>query len=364
MTILEQFLQRQQSSELFLWAHLSLLAVLPLALILTMAGLAVGDPLLPSWLEMPILAIPIIAYTVWQQWQRPFYPFSLGLMYQSPEYLNLRQRQILAIVKRPATGWIALFVGILLYSIFRQLYIAAPLAAAIAPFPSGWRFFGILWALTFFLVANVCAQLGVVALRILVLPASELEEEYNPQKVKEDFTLLGAPRQHLWSFTSDTTAQQAATTQSEAVIDDSEPRTATAAEEEHREAPAVTGQSQPETTPEKTTESAPMTVTVMTERSQPETISEEATVTREEQREAPAVTEESQPETTPDEPTTTAGQQKSTEPIAVVSAPSPAQQKLSPSSIESSSPDIPELVFTTETETIQPQGENLTDSDS
>ncbi|MFN3360246.1 MAG: low-complexity tail membrane protein, partial [Pseudanabaenaceae cyanobacterium] len=203
MTILEQFLQRQQASELLVWAHLSLLAVVPLALALTMAGLAVGDPLLPSWLEIPILAFPIIAYTVWQQWQRPFYPFSLGFVYQAPEHLTGQQKQILAIVKRPATGWIAVFVGVLLYAIFRQLYVAAPLAAEIAPFPASWRFLGVLWALVFFLVANVCAQLGVVALRLLVLPPSELQEEYDPQRIKEDFTVLGVPRKQLWSFTSE-----------------------------------------------------------------------------------------------------------------------------------------------------------------
>lgn len=202
MTILEQFRQRQQTQELFLWAHLALLALLPLALVLTMAGLAVGDPLFPSWLEMPVLAAPSIVYVVWQQWHRPIYPFSLGFVHRSVTELSLFQRQILTIVKRPATGWIAVVVGVFLYSLFRQIYFVAPLADVIAPFPSELRFLGIVWSLVFFFLANVIAQVGIVALRILVLPESELQAQpaYEVDKIKQDFTVLGAAQRDLWKF--------------------------------------------------------------------------------------------------------------------------------------------------------------------
>ncbi len=205
MTILEQFWQRSQTKELFLWAHLALLALLPLALVLTMAGLAVGDPLFPGWLEMPVLGVPIIAYVAWQQANRPIYPFSLGFVHRSVHHLSSLQRQILSIVKRPATGWIAAVTGVFLYVVFRQLYQTAPLAEKIAPFPDSLRFLGIVWALVFFLFANVIAQVGMVALRILVLPAQELKEEYNPDQIKQDFTVLGVSQPHLWQFDLEST---------------------------------------------------------------------------------------------------------------------------------------------------------------
>lgn len=334
MTILEQFLQRQQTSELLVWAHLSLLAVVPLALALTMAGLAVGDPLLPSWLEVPILALPIIAYTVWQQWQRPFYPFSLGFAYQAPEHLTGQQKQILAIVKRPATGWIAVFVGVLLYAIFRQLYIAAPLAAGIAPFPAGWRFLGVLWALIFFLVANVCAQLGVVALRLLLLPPSELQEEYDSQRIKEDFTILGAPRKHLWSFApeKEPTTRSAVTT----------PPTQT-------ETPSTTTE-QPEV--EEVSESVPTDAVSQSPVAEAATTSStqtEASGTKPEQPAPPEVEEAL-------ESAQTEAATRSATP-----APTPPGKTKAPEIPEPSSPDIPELVFTTETEGDQRQEENLPD---
>ena len=205
MTILEQFWQRSQTKELFLWAHLALLALLPLALVLTMAGLAVGDPLFPGWLEMPVLGVPIIAYVAWQQANRPIYPFSLGFVHRSVHHLSSLQRQILSIVKRPATGWIATVTGVFLYVVFRQLYQTAPLAEKIAPFPDSLRFLGIVWALVFFLFANVIAQVGMVALRILVLPTQEFKEEYNPDQIKQDFTVLGVSQPHLWQFDLEST---------------------------------------------------------------------------------------------------------------------------------------------------------------
>lgn len=200
MTILEQFWQRSQTKELFLWAHLSLLALLPLALVLTMAGLAVGEPLFPGWLEMPVLAVPIIAYVSWQQVNRPIYPFTLGFVHRSVSHLSILQRQILTIVKRPATGWIATVTAVFLYVLFRQVYRTAPLAESIAPFPDSLRFLGIVWALVFFLIANVFSQLGIVALRILVLPSRELNQAYDPEQIKQDFTVLGSSSPTLWQF--------------------------------------------------------------------------------------------------------------------------------------------------------------------
>jgi len=42
-------------TEPFLWIHLAGIAALPLALELVWLGLAVGDPILPVWLELVLV---------------------------------------------------------------------------------------------------------------------------------------------------------------------------------------------------------------------------------------------------------------------------------------------------------------------
>lgn len=201
MSTLNQF--RQQTNDPFLWAHLALLGGLPLALLLTMAGLAVGDPVFPGWLEMPMLAIPIISYMVWQQWKRPYYPFGLWLIHRPIDRLEPLQKKMLTIVKGPETGWIALVGGVFLYVIFRLLYISAPLASPIAIFPDFLRFLGIIWALVFFLIANGILQMGLVAARLFVLADSDFTDTYDETKIKEDFNLTGFSRPTLWEFTKE-----------------------------------------------------------------------------------------------------------------------------------------------------------------
>ncbi|NJM27591.1 MAG: hypothetical protein HC856_03950 [Pseudanabaena sp. RU_4_16] len=44
-----------QKTEPFLLIHIALLAAVPFVMVLCIMGLAVGDPVLPGWLEMIIL---------------------------------------------------------------------------------------------------------------------------------------------------------------------------------------------------------------------------------------------------------------------------------------------------------------------
>ncbi len=309
MTILEQFWQRSQTKELFLWAHLSLLAFLPLALVLTMAGLAVGEPLFPGWIEMPVLAIPIIAYVGWQQANRPIYPFTLGFVHRSVSHLSVLQRQILTIVKRPATGWIAIVTAVFLYVLFRQVYQTAPLAENIAPFPDSLRFLGIVWALVFFLVANVITQVGIVALRVLVLPATELNQPYDPEQIKQDFIVLGSSSPSLWQF--DRVEE----------TPDEQPKEVSSAE-----SPTAKTEEQPQETP-KDEVSAGVSPTAKAEE-QPNNID----------RTIP----QAAPEVSPAEPPT-AKTEEQAENI-------PPNDEVS-SEEEVALPDIPDLVFTTEQQT-------------
>jgi hypothetical protein len=165
---------------------------------MTMAGLAVGDPVFAPWFEIALLSLPAIAGVAWLQWQQPFYPFSLWLVTQSANTLSDRDRQALALLKQRrngwyTTGWIAIAVAIVMLLIFRNLYVAAPLAEAIAPFPMGLRFFGIIWAEVFFFVSNAIAQAGISALRIKLTASSDLVSlpPIAIDKIKKSFTNFG-----------------------------------------------------------------------------------------------------------------------------------------------------------------------------
>jgi len=191
----------------FIWGNIALLAVVPWLLALSMAGLAVGDPVFPEWFEIFLLGFPAIALVAWVQWQQPISPFSLWFVAKPSESLNDQERQILTLVKQHSngwyvTGWIATAVAIVMSAIFCKIYISAPLAQAIAPFPSGLRLFGILWTEIFFLLSNVILQAGISALRIKLTADTELNglKLFNPEKIKSSFTSVGWKSPQILKF--------------------------------------------------------------------------------------------------------------------------------------------------------------------
>jgi hypothetical protein len=191
----------------FVWGNIALLAVVPWLLALSMAGLAVGDPVFPEWFEIFLLGFPAIALVAWVQWQQPISPFSLWFVAKPSESLSDQERQILTLVKQHnngwyVTGWIATAVAIVMSAIFCKIDISAPLAQAIAPFPSGLRLFGILWTEIFFLLSNVIVQAGISALRIKLTADSELNglKPFNPEKIKSSFTSVGWQSPQILKF--------------------------------------------------------------------------------------------------------------------------------------------------------------------
>ncbi len=100
------------------------------------------------------------------------------------------------------TGWIAAAVAILMSVIFCKIYLSAPLAQAIAPFPAGLRFFGILWAEIFFGLSNILLQAGISALRIKLTDESELIglQPFAITKIKNNFTTIGWRSPQLLKF--------------------------------------------------------------------------------------------------------------------------------------------------------------------
>jgi hypothetical protein len=191
----------------FIWGHIALIAGVPWLLALTMAGLAVGDPVFPAWFEIFLLGFPAIALVTWVQWQQPISPFSLWFVTKPTESLSDRDRQILTLVKQNqngwyVTGWIATAVAIVISAIFCKIYIAAPLAQVIAPFPAGLRLFGIIWAEVCFLLSNVLLQAGISALRIKLTAESELTslQPFAVEKIKNSFTSIGWRSPQLLKF--------------------------------------------------------------------------------------------------------------------------------------------------------------------
>ncbi len=195
------------SNHPFIWGNIAFLAGVPWLLTLSMAGLAVGDPVFPTWLEISLLGFPAIAAVVWLQWQQPFSPFSLWFLVKPSESLSEDERRVLTLVKQQrngwyVTGWLAIAVAFVISAIFCKLYIAAPLAQAIAPFPAGLRLFGIIWAEICFLLSNVLLQSGISALRIKLTAESEINslQPFAIEKIRNNFTNIGWQVPQLLKF--------------------------------------------------------------------------------------------------------------------------------------------------------------------
>ena len=180
-------------SEPFLWIHLAGLAALPLFLELCWLGLAVGDPLLPVWLEVILVAGIGIAPVLWMQLSRPFNIFSVLALALKPEQLTLEQRRILSLFKKPANQLIAGGAAIFMLWVLWQIYQAAPIATVVAPFPASWRLAGLLLAGLMFLASNLFLQVPLAALEVLFTSEAQFAatEPYPVERITQDFTIPG-----------------------------------------------------------------------------------------------------------------------------------------------------------------------------
>lgn len=180
-------------SDPYLWIHVAGLAALPILLEVCALGLAVGDPLLPPWLEFLFVAVVGIAPVLWMQWQRPFYIFSFLAVAVKPERLSLDQQRLLRLFKAPENRVLAVLSPIFLGGALWQIYLAAPMAAEVAPFSPEWRGAGLLLAAIAFLGSNLFLQVPVSVIRVLLASEQEFAatEPYPVDKVSRDLTILG-----------------------------------------------------------------------------------------------------------------------------------------------------------------------------
>jgi hypothetical protein len=180
-------------TEPFLWIHLAGIAALPLALELVWLGLAVGDPILPVWLELLLLAAVGILPVLWMQLTRPFDIFSILILAMKPEQLTQDQRRLLSLFKTKTNSIVTIAAAVFMLWVLWQIYRVAPVAATVAPLAPRWRIVGLLWAGLAFLVSNLFLQVPLSVAQVLLTSESEFAatEPYPVEKTPQDFTIPG-----------------------------------------------------------------------------------------------------------------------------------------------------------------------------
>lgn len=182
-------------SDPYLWVHLAGVAAVPIFLDFCLLGLAVGEPILPSGVEIGLVAVAGILPVLWMQWRSPFYIFSLLAIALRPTRLTDDQRRILRQFKTPLVKILTTLTAIVLGVLLWQLYQLAPIAAVNSPWNAESRWLGLTVAASAFLGANLFGQVpaSVVAVLMTSKRAFASVKPYPPEEVFKDFTVLGLP---------------------------------------------------------------------------------------------------------------------------------------------------------------------------
>jgi hypothetical protein len=180
-------------SDPYLWIHLSGLSVVPIFLELSLLGFAVGDPILPEWLELFLISAVGVAPILWMQWQRPFYIFSLVAVAIKPEQLTDDQRRLLTLFKSQRNRILAAALPVLLILVLARVYGISSIAIPVAPFSSEWRLLGLLLAAAAFLGVNLFTQVPVSVLGVMLHSDAEFDATtpYPLEQIRQSFSLFG-----------------------------------------------------------------------------------------------------------------------------------------------------------------------------
>lgn len=180
-------------TEPFLWIHLSGLAALPLALELVWLSLAVGEPLLPVWLELLIVGAIGTVPVLWMQLARVFDIFSILVVAIAPDQLSEEQRRILSLFHKKTNKILAIAAGIFMLWVLWQIYRFAPIAAPVASILPEWRIAGLLGAGVAFLASNLFLQVPLSVAQVLLTSEAEFAqtEPYSADKIPQSFTIPG-----------------------------------------------------------------------------------------------------------------------------------------------------------------------------
>lgn len=180
-------------SDPYLWIHLAGLAAVPILVEICLLGFAVGDPVLPVWLELLLVGAIGIAPVLWMQWQRPFYIFSLVAVSIKPEQITEDQRRLLTLFKSQRNQILAVGVSVLLFGLLYQVYKVAPIAAPVALFPPDWRLLGLFMAAIAFLAINLFTQVPVSVLSVMLHSEAGFTSTtpYPLERIRRSFSLFG-----------------------------------------------------------------------------------------------------------------------------------------------------------------------------
>lgn len=180
-------------NEPFLWIHLAGLAAVPIALEVVLLGLSIGDPMLPVWLELLLVATVGIVPVVWMQLTRPFYIFSVLILALKPEKLTVPQLRFLNLFKTKTNKLVTIAGAVLMVWVLWQIYKFAPVATGVAPLSPGWHLAGLFGAAVAFLVSNLFLQVPLSVAQVLFTSESEFAatEPYSIEKIPQEFTVPG-----------------------------------------------------------------------------------------------------------------------------------------------------------------------------
>ena len=177
----------------YLWIHLAGLATLPLWLDFCLASLAVGNPVIPSWIELGGVGLMGSAPIFWMQWQRPFYIFSLLVIAIQPDTLSEDRRRLLSLQRHWSSRLSVLVsrIGLLLGLAF--LYQLAPIAVATTPFSGQSPLVSWLICALSFLFANLFVQVPATVVPLLLTSGKKLSQAqpYESASILKDFTVIG-----------------------------------------------------------------------------------------------------------------------------------------------------------------------------
>ena len=179
--------------EPILWIHVAGLATLPILLGLCLLGLSLGDPMLPMWLELLLVAAVGTVPVLWMQLTCPFYIFAILAVALKLDRLTPQQRRVLSLINTRANRLMSVLAAVFLIGVLWQLYRVAPIAADVAVFLPEWRVLGLLLAGVAFLFSNVFLQIPVSVLRVFVTSDAEFAatEPYALERIPQDFTIVG-----------------------------------------------------------------------------------------------------------------------------------------------------------------------------
>ncbi|RZM82425.1 low-complexity tail membrane protein [Leptolyngbya iicbica] len=177
----------------YLWLHLAGLATVPLWLDVCLAGLAVGEPIVPPWLEITTLTLVSVLPIVWLQLQRPFYIFSVPGLALRPDRLSVERRRLLTIQRNWWSRGLVVLTAIALWFMLYRLYQMAPMAIDLPWLSDKSRATG--WAICAggFGLANLFALVPATVVPLLLISPRQLEHTtpFKVTKVLTNFLVVG-----------------------------------------------------------------------------------------------------------------------------------------------------------------------------